>query len=107
MPSALPAGNDYLATMNPHPHVLPNNQVCVAMTAEPAPEFAFDPHPLPHCDSSGKDNTAVAGRRIIIEEFLRPGKEDGNPLPCDLPGVGWRRTHMLTWHLLRSIYAQG
>jgi len=85
---ALPAGDDHLAMVNSHPHVPPHDQECMAVAAELAPEFPINPHPLPHGDSSGQGDTAVAGCRIFIEEFTRPDKEDCNPLPCDLPGVG-------------------
>jgi len=71
------AGDDYIAPVHPHPHVLTRHKEGITVMAVLATEFPVDPDPLPHGDLPCEFHVSVAQFRVRgVDE---PGLPEEHP----------------------------
>jgi hypothetical protein len=77
-----PAGNYYVTTVHPYPHIPSRHEEGITVVAILAAELAVDTDTLAHRDPAGERNVPVAPFRVLTERLLCLCKQDADPFLC-------------------------
>ena len=79
-------GDNDIATVHPHPHIISRNEVGITMMAILAAQFPRDPDPLAHGNFARDGYITIAQTRKLCKSEPCLFKQDFNTLPCNLLG---------------------
>jgi hypothetical protein len=78
------AGNNYISTVYPNPHIPSRYEKRIAVMAILPSELLIDPDPLTHCNPACDFYITIATFRIWVKFHSCLFKQDLNTLPCNL-----------------------